>query len=187
MRRQRGSRGGWAPVWVSVFLLFPMLLSGGSRAEGGGGPIDNAWELTPLVLKDLDGERRSLYDWHGKVIVLNFWATWCRPCQVEIPDLIRYQREYRARGLQVVSVGIDELRKLRNFARTVRINYPVLVADPEDAGALLQRWGDSQGILPFTVVIGRDGHLAFMRMGMFDDEAFESYVLPLLSPSQEQT
>jgi len=159
----------------------------GAGASAGGGTVDNAWELPPLVLEDQEGEKRGLYDWHGKVILLNFWATWCRPCQVEIPDLIGYQREYGSQGLQVVSVGIDELRKLRNFARTVRINYPVLVADPRGGHALLKRWGDPNGVLPFTVVIAPDGHLTFMRVGMFDDEAFESYVLPLLSPQQEQT
>ncbi len=142
--------------------------------------IDNAWKLKPLVLNDLQGKPHNLYDWHGKVILLNFWATWCGPCQVEIPDLIRWQRDYAGKGLQVVSVGLDEVRKLKNFARTVGINYPVLQADPEQQYSLLRQWGDPFGVLPFSVVIGQDGHLIFMQQGVFRQEAFDRFVKPLL-------
>ncbi|MFW5443567.1 MAG: TlpA disulfide reductase family protein, partial [Methylococcaceae bacterium] len=121
--------------------------------------ISNAWELPPLILNDLDGQSHNLYDWHGQVIILNFWATWCRPCQIEIPDFIRYQTRYAAQGLQIIGVGLDEVRKLRNYARTVGINYPILQADPELQYSLLNQWGNPYGVLPFSVVIARDGHL----------------------------
>ncbi len=143
-------------------------------------PVDNAWKMAPLILHDLKGEKHALYDWHGQIILLNFWATWCGPCQVEIPDLIRWQRQYASKGLQIVSVGLDEVRKLRNFARTVGINYPVLVADPDHQFSLLKQWGDPFGVLPFTVVIGKDGHFVFMQQGVFRQEAFDAIVKPLL-------
>ncbi|MFZ0467600.1 MAG: TlpA disulfide reductase family protein [Thiogranum sp.] len=144
--------------------------------------VTNAWDLPPLVLDDLDGERRSLYDWRGRVIVLNFWASWCGPCQSEIPQLVRYQQDYQGAGLQVIGVALDKARKVRNVVRTLRINYPVLVADPENDQSLLRLWGDAQQVLPYSVVIGRDGHIHFTQVGIMDEKIFEDYVLPLLGP-----
>ena len=143
--------------------------------------ISNAWKLPPLILNDLQGVEHNLYEWHGNVIMLNFWATWCGPCQIEIPDFIDYQAHYADKGLQVIGVGLDEMRKLRNYARTVVINYPILQADPELQYSLLKQWGDPFGVLPFTVIIGKDGHLVFMQQGIFNRQAFEAIVKPLLN------
>jgi len=161
------------------FLVLPVTTP---SAETGnkGKAISNAWELPPLILSDLEGREHNLYDWHGKVIMLNFWATWCGPCQIEIPDFINYQANYADRGLQIIGIGLDEGRKLRNYVRTVGINYPILQADPELQYSLLKQWGNPLGVLPFTVVIGRDGHLIFMQQGVFNQEAFNSIVKPLL-------
>lgn len=143
--------------------------------------ISNAWELPPLILNDLNGQQRNLYDWHGKVIMLNFWATWCGPCQIEIPDFIEYQAQYADKGLQIVGVGLDELKKLKNYARTVGINYPTLQADPELQYSLLKQWGNPYGVLPFTVIIARDGHLVFMQQGILNRQNFDTFVKPLLN------
>lgn len=140
----------------------------------------NAWDLPPMILSDLNGQQRNLYDWHGKVIILNFWATWCAPCQEEIPNLIALQNRFTHQGLQVVGVGMDEIRKLKNFARTLGINYPILVEDPDHGGHLMQQWGNHLGIIPFTVVIDRNGRLSYKRAGVFDNEVFEAFVKPLL-------
>jgi thiol-disulfide isomerase/thioredoxin len=142
--------------------------------------ISNSWKLPPLILNDLQGVEHNLYDWHGKVIMLNFWATWCGPCQIEIPDFIAYQAKYADKGLQIIGVGLDEVRKLRNYVRTVGINYPTLQADPELQYSLLNQWGNPFGVLPFTVIIARDGHLVFMQQGIFNRQAFEAIVKPLL-------
>lgn len=129
--------------------------------------ISNAWELPPLILNDLDDKEHNLYDWHGKVIMLNFWATWCGPCQKEIPDFIDYQEKYFDIGLQIIGIGLDEMRKLRNYVRTVGINYPVLHADPELQYSF------------FTVIIAADGQLVFMQHGVFKRETFDVIVKPL--------
>lgn len=144
------------------------------------GAVNNAWDLPDIVLQGLDDKTHRLTDWKGKVILLNFWATWCRPCQKEIPEFINWQKKHADDGLQIVSIGLDEPQKLRNFSRTLGINYPVLLADPNQQQQLLPQWGNSMQALPFTVVIGRDGHLHFMRTGEFDDEAFDTYIKPLL-------
>ena len=164
-----------------IFLLTPF---NALKAESDNGrqAIANAWKLPPLILNDLNGKEHNLYDWHGKVIMLNFWATWCRPCQIEIPDFIKYQQQYADKGLQVIGIGLDEVGKLRNYVRTVGINYPILQADPELQYSLLNQWGNPFGVLPFTVVIAKDGHLIFMQQGLFRQQAFDAYVKPLLSP-----
>ncbi len=167
---------------IAVFILFilasPLIVSAETSKKGK--PISNAWQLPPLILNDLNGNKHNLYDWHGKVILLNFWATWCGPCQVEIPDFIGYQTRYGNAGLQIIGVGLDEVRKLRNYVRTVGINYPILQADPELQYSLLKQWGNSFGVLPFTVVIAKDGRLIFMQQGVFKSETFDSIVKPLL-------
>ena len=169
-------------VFIILFCLGMPAVSSDSQAppKKTSQPVSNAWELPPLVLSDLSGRKRNLYDWHGSVIILNFWATWCAPCQIEIPHLIGYQNSYADTGLQVIGIGLDDERKLKNFARTLAINYPILRADPYRDIHLLRLWGDDAGVLPFTVVIDRNGHLVFMQQGIFDREAFLTYVKPLI-------
>ena len=162
-----------------LFLTHTVTIHAEPRNKGKA--ISNAWELSPLILNDLKGEEHSLYEWHGQIIMLNFWATWCGPCQIEIPDFIDYQERYRDKGLQIIGIGLDEARKLRNYVRTVGINYPILQADPELQYSLLNQWGNPFGVLPFTVIIARDGHLVFMQQGIFNKQSFDKIVKPLLN------
>ncbi len=141
---------------------------------------DKESKMKSLSLTGLDGVRHSLADWNGKVIVINFWASWCSPCLYEIPDFVAYQEQYKARGLQIIGVGLDEEKKLRNVQRTLEINYPVLVADPVDNSGLMERWGNSSGVVPYTVVIDRDGRVTYALRGLVNREVFDEYVLPLL-------
>lgn len=178
-------------AWRAAALL--LCLAGGLQpitvnADDPGVAVDNAWALPAFRLPGLDGREHSLADWKGRVILLNFWATWCPPCQVEVPDLIDYQARYADQGLSVVSIGLDEERKLRNFVRSLGINYTVLVADGHANLGLLRVWGNHEGTLPYSVVIDRDGHLVYGKAGILNRANVETYVLPLLqSPAPGTT
>ena len=78
----------------------------------------NIWSQPHLQLPGLDGQTRQLSEWKGKVLIVNFWAGWCGPCQFEIPHFVRWQKQFGAQGLQIVSVGVDKVRSLKNVARS---------------------------------------------------------------------
>jgi len=142
---------------------------------------NNAWEMAPFRLPDLQGEMHGLEDWKGKVIMMNFWASWCGPCQYEIPEFVHYQKTHGERNLQIIGIGVDDKRKLANVARSLGINYPVLVLDPMASRGLMRKWGNDSGIIPYTVVIASDGRIKYIHRGQMDEEAFNTHVLPLLN------
>lgn len=126
-----------------------------------------------------EGGKGSLETWKGKVLVVNFWATWCAPCRKEIPEFMRMQQRLGARGLQFVGVAIDELDAVRPFLRDVGVNYPTLVGQ-FDAMELARSLGNEMGALPFTVVVDRSGRVVQTILGATTEERLEAIVTPLL-------
>jgi cytochrome c biogenesis protein CcmG, thiol:disulfide interchange protein DsbE len=125
---------------------------------------------------DLNGNRVNLRDYRGKVILLNFWATWCGPCRLELPRFAEWQKQYGPEGLQVISVSMDDsARPVRAFVHKLNLNYPVLLGD----GKLGTRYGGILG-LPVTFLIARDGRVS-ARMGEGDLPAMENRVKELLA------
>ncbi len=114
-----------------------------------------------FTLRDLRGEPVRLSDFKGKAVVLNFWATWCAPCRVEIPWFVEWEKEYGARGLVVIGVDMDEggAAAIEPFVRKEGMDYPVLVDDGRASAA----YGAGE-VLPTTYYIGRDGRVvAYVR------------------------
>ena len=140
----------------------------------------NAWKVPFGEYNDLKGNKHKLSDWKGKLIILNFWASWCAPCQYEIRDFVQIQEEYKTKGLQIVGVGIDEKEKLQNVARSLGINYPVLVASLDDNPDLLIEWGNKSQIIPYTVVIDQKGIIQYIHRGQMTREDFDDFVKPYL-------
>lgn len=134
-----------------------------------------------LSLPGLDGANHKLTDWRGRALVLDFWATWCDPCIAGIPHLMALERRYRQRGLSIVSVGIDDPAKLRNVVRTLGIDYPVLVADPDHARPLLDAWSDKHGVVPYLVFIDRQGRVTATHRGPIGEDELEELVRPLVA------
>jgi len=124
-----------------------------------------ASSLLSTAYPDLSGRPRALAEWKGRILVCNFWATWCAPCREEMPMLSRMRDQYAAKGVEVVGVGIDSAAKIREFSNNYPVSYPLLVAG---AGAidLMRSLGNPAGALPFTVVLDRAGAIAYRRLGL---------------------
>jgi thiol-disulfide isomerase/thioredoxin len=141
-------------------------------------------ELRRLTLPDVEGRPRSLSDWRGKVLVVNFWATWCEPCREEIPALMRARRKYAANGLEVVGIALDSAGKVRVFASELQIDYPLLIGSLETID-LSRRLGNRLGALPYTVVLDRTGQVVFTRLGGVSDAQLDAALAPHLAARGE--
>jgi len=117
-------------------------------------PNELAGAAPAFTLTNLEGKSISLADFRGKVVVLDFWATWCPPCKREIPDFIDLQKEYGSRGVQIVGIALDEPEKVRAFAQQNGMNYPVLLGSDE----VTMRYGGIEGI-PTTFIIDKSGRI----------------------------
>jgi thiol-disulfide isomerase/thioredoxin len=139
--------------------------------------LGQAQKAPTLEFKDLRGRVRRLSDYKGKVVLLNFWATWCPPCRAEMPDLVRMQREYGKRGLQVIGITYppETVEGVRRFTRRLRVNYPVALGTKETKGLF-----DRSETLPVTIIIGRDGNIRDRIEGILLPEEFEQKIKPLL-------
>ena len=132
---------------------------------------------TPFV--DLSGRPRRLLEWQGRVVLCNFWATWCEPCREEVPLLVAAEQQHRARGLSIVGIGIDSVDKIREFSQTYGITYIKLIAD---AGVLqlLRRLGNTSGGLPYSVLLDRSGAVAYRKLGAFVSAELEQVLGSML-------
>lgn len=130
--------------------------------------------LFAATLFDLDGKPVAFAAYRGKPLIVNFWARWCAPCRVEIPELVEFQTRHKARGIGVIGVGLEsDAPPVRDFARAYDINYPVLLT--RDQGiALLQALGNSAAGLPYTVVINRRGEIVASKLGAMSRAALEA-------------
>jgi thiol-disulfide isomerase/thioredoxin len=135
--------------------------------------------LMAAKLPDLDARPQPLAQWRGKVLVVNFWATWCAPCREEIPELVRFQQEYGARGVQIVGIAIDGPDKVRPYAAKMKMNYPILIGDA-DGVELAQRAGNALGGLPFTVILDRQGNAIHSHLGGLNADKLLPIIKPLL-------
>lgn len=150
------SRG---PLWWSLIVLIVALV-GVTVGIGSHTWYDNpeGSQRPAFTLPAVSGGKKSIAGWDGKLVLLNFWATWCAPCRREIPLLIALQQQYGERGLQVLGVAVDNRAAIRDFAAKLSINYPVLYG-VEAAMDVATNYGNEQGTLPYTAVIDRTGRI----------------------------
>ena len=150
-------------------------LAGAFALQSGSG----AASLLTQTFRDLAGAPRRLAEWRGRVIVCNFWATWCVPCREEIPILLVAQQKYRPKSVQFVGISIDNLPKIVEYAKELKIDYPLLVADADTVDTM-KKLGNRQGGLPFTVVLDPRGSIAHTRLGAFRQGELDRILDPLL-------
>jgi thiol-disulfide isomerase/thioredoxin len=176
-----------AAALALALLTLPMLRErrgGGEplRTAGGSAPIaEGACDQTgkgtfDFVLKDQNNQPVKLAEYKGKVVIVNFWATWCGPCKVEIPDFVKLYAEYKDKGLVIVGISIDDSpEQLQSFMREFKMNYPVVQMRPEVEDA----WGPFYGY-PTSFIVARDGSICTKHVGPATYEQFKSEVKGLL-------
>jgi peroxiredoxin len=162
-----------------IFLLFLLFVEPVSGMRGVVGQTSaTSDELAPaFALKDTEGGSRRLSDYKGKVLLINFWATWCAPCFAEIPDLMKLEKEHKSRGLEIIGITHNpaNLQTVRQTARRLKIDYPILLGTREVSAA----YGVGE-ILPVTIVVDREGRIRARILGILAPEEFEYSVKPLL-------
>ena len=169
-------------------LLRVLAIGGGAAAmllgapaaqaeDAGGKPVGDA--LYSASFKDMKDQVESLGQFKGKVVVMYFWATWCVPCRVETPNLVKLNEEYKGKDVQVVGLALDNGDKVRDFVKDNSITYPVFYGGRE-AVQLGKALGNDQGAIPFTVVIGKDGKLIHTFKGDLPNEELEKIINPLI-------
>jgi thiol-disulfide isomerase/thioredoxin len=164
--------------WVLGMIAAIALAMGayfGLRQEA---PAD-ATALLALSLPDAAGREQSIGQWRGKVVVVNFWATWCEPCRKEMPEFIRAQTEFGARGLQFVGIAVDQADKVDQFAKNLGLNYPTLIGG-YGAIELSKTLGNRLAALPFTIIVDRQGRVAHTQLGPLKPDQLQSIVAKLL-------
>ncbi len=130
-------------------------------------------------LMDVSGQLRNVAEWQGKVLVINFWATWCPPCLEEIPHFINLQDKYGDQGLQFLGIALEDVDAVTSFANKLGINYPILLGEQEVI-KLGVKLGNRIGGLPYTVILDRSGNINFIKVGPLSVSEAEQVIGSLL-------
>ncbi len=178
--------------WMALAILLAVAMTGlaalSTRSTGNGATsgVANASGCPAVpkpanldfTLKDMYGRDVKLSEYRGKVVLLNFWATWCPPCLAEMPGFVDLQAKYKTQGLEVLGVSVSDAREdLPPFAKAHNINYPLLVGQDHDD--LINAY-DAATAIPVSVIIGRTGTICDRHMGLADLEQLEREIKALL-------
>jgi len=136
-------------------------------------------QMVEFSLPDVDDKIHNINQWRGKLILLNFWATWCPPCREEIPVFIDVQQKYGGRGLQIVGVAIDKKQEVENYPDFAFFNYPILVGQ-EEVMTIMKQYGNRLGSLPYTVIIDPQGRVLGRKVGAYKRPELEALLEGLL-------
>ena len=151
---------------IIVFLSFTQLFAQ-RKIEN----QKNSNKAPDFTLEDLNGKNVKLSDFKGKVVIINFWATWCPPCKAEIPDFIELYKTYQKKGLVILGIALDNKEKVVKFVKDNGINYPVLMGNQEVSNL----YGGISGI-PTSFVVDRKGIIKNVFVGLRSKEVFEQNI-----------
>lgn len=147
-----------------IFLILIILLIGLNASYSNNMPY--------FELKDLNGKVVKSSEYQGKVILINFWATWCPPCKREIPDFIDLYKKYQKEDFVILGIALDDIKSVVDFKSAYKINYPILIGDQE----VVRKYGNIRGI-PTSFLIGKDGKIKQRYDGYRTREIFEKDIL----------
>ncbi len=127
-------------------------------------PVPATSPLFAASLPDLSNQSQALSQWKGKILLVNFWATWCTPCVQEMPELSALQSGDHVKNMQIIGIGIDSADNMLDFSSKYKISYPLYVAGM-GGSTLLRELGDQAGGLPFSILIAPDGQIKKTYLG----------------------
>jgi len=165
-----------------IIIAALLALGGGIMARG---LLSSFEQTSPTSLPDFNfpdvsGNLHSISEWQGKILVINFWATWCSPCRKEIPEFVALQNQYSAKGLQFIGIAIDEQEPVEEYLAATKINYPILIGSVTGI-ALAHQLGNQIDAVPFTLVVNQQGQIIHQHPGEFSSEQIMEIITPLLN------
>ena len=164
-------------IYGIVALCLLGLYVAGRRTAQTAKPAASGNAAPDFTVTDIDGKKFALSDSKGKVVLLDFWATWCTPCRAEIPHFVEMQQKYGPQGFQVIGISMDDDAKpVKEFYRQFNMNYPVAVGDDK----LAQSFGGVLG-LPVNFIIDREGRIHAKYLGATDVSVIDKAVSELLN------
>ena len=172
---------------LSGWFLFHQTLEKKTAPEVSAGVEKAGNSLYNIRFPDVQGHPQALKQWQSKVLVLNFWATWCPPCREEMPELSAMQNQYNNQKMVILGLSTDDLDKTKAFIRTAPVSYPILAGDI-DAMNLAESLGNNRGILPYTVIVDTNGTVVKTFFGRINQQLLEETIISMLkvSPSKEK-
>ncbi len=161
-----------------ILVLLPLIIVLFVCAEAEKTSIfgNNSSQAPDFTVKDLKGREISLSNYSGKVVFLNFWATWCRPCKAEIPDFIEAYKQYKDKGMEIIGISVDRVspKSVLKFAEKYKINYPVVMSNDT-----IQKDYEPGPYIPTTIIIDQEGKIRHKHIGYMNKETFIEYFLKL--------
>ena len=156
-------RGAWM-VGVAALALALGLGVGLWKITPGKSELSPA-QIYATHFEDLAGQAQAMGNWRGKVMVINFWATWCPPCREEIPDFIKVSNAYSAQGVSFIGIALDERDLVVAFAKEYKVTYPMLLGG-NTGHEFAERLGNTSNGIPFTVILNRQGEVVYVAVGV---------------------
>lgn len=168
------------PTLIAIALASTLLCCSGGLAPGDAAHATEAAEARPLpefAVQDLEGDLFTSESLHGKVALVNFWATWCGPCKIEMPWFVDFQRKYKDKGFTVLAISLDEdgWEPVREFAAEFELNFPVALGDDP----LAMDFGGVHA-LPTTMIVNREGNIVTTHTGLVPKRTYETEIEALL-------
>lgn len=169
-------------IGVSLIAAWAGYRTGQHQSSPPGDPVQVAGALQRLFqapLTDLDGRPQSLPANTGKLLVVNFWASWCPPCRAEMPAFSRIQQKFADKKVQFIGIALDDAEPVKAFLRSTPVNYPILLAQPSLLELTMPLGNKAQG-LPFSLIVDGQGRIAATRLGQWSEADLETQLLDLL-------